>query len=68
MEGLTIEELKVKGAFVCLTDSQGAVGDETAKFGQAKAFRNKWIGKGDNKKFVKQVRFSRLNDLSNSTG
>lgn len=55
MEGLTIEELKVKYVFICFTDSQGTVGDETAKFGQAKAFRNKWIGKGDNKKFVKQV-------------
>jgi phenylalanyl-tRNA synthetase alpha chain len=31
------------------------VGDESAKFGQAKAFRNKWIGKGSNKKFIKQA-------------
>jgi phenylalanyl-tRNA synthetase alpha chain len=48
-----------------LTESQGAVGDETAKHGQAKAFRNKWIGKGDNKKFVKQVHFpqSQVSDV-----
>jgi len=57
MEGLTIDELKViwnMFLYQFLT-RQTAVGDESAKFGQAKAFRNKWIGKGDNKKFVKQV-------------
>lgn len=57
MDGLSLDELKVtSNHFPSQNFNQkSTVGDESAKFGQAKAFRNKWIGKGENKKFVKQV-------------
>ena len=38
-------------------DWQDAVGAESAKFGQGKAFKNKWIVKGENDRLVKQVPF-----------
>ena len=31
------------------------MGDDVAKYGQGKAFRNKWIGQDEKKKFVKKV-------------
>ena len=36
-------------------ERQGIVGVEVTKYGRGKAFRNKWIGQDEKKKFVKQV-------------
>ena len=61
MQGLTLDELKVaiSTQSFCLylrLTLQDAVGADVAKFGQGKAFRNKWIAKGAGKNsFVKQV-------------
>jgi hypothetical protein len=54
MEGLSIDELNVSSV-VCYADHQSAVGKESAKIGQGKAMKNKWITKGNSGKFVKQV-------------
>ena len=47
--------LKGQGAPVPPADLKKLVGDETAKIGQGRAFKNKWIGK-DGAGLVKTVR------------
>lgn len=57
MNGLTINELQVPNHISCLFqyELQGIVGVGVAKYGQGKAFSNKWIGQDEKKKFIKQV-------------